>query len=87
MQIQTITGSDDINMALTMAMITTIDTLVFEGKLSTQDGEDFKNSKVCMMVDNAKFWSKIRKTLGFPTNEDLWKAVIVSIPSKPAKTE
>ncbi len=83
MIIQSITGVDEINAALTNGMRSTLEALVTEGLLDPEVAEQFNTTHVCIMVDNTSVWSNIRAKLGFPEgNAYVWRATILMLPTK-----
>ena len=63
MIINTISGQD-IDHALTQAMKATLDALVAEGLIENDTALEFKDSHICLPVDDSSIWNRIRIWVG-----------------------
>ena len=70
MIISSIQGQDNINKCMTNSMIATIAAMANEGIITNEQGINFIDTHVCLMVDNEGPWYKIRKFLKWPTEKD-----------------
>lgn len=80
-------SNEDMNSTMTLAMNATIFSLTNEGLLTKEKGEEYKNTHICLKIDNRTIWDRIRAKFGFKFEcDDTYSAVIVKVPSEPETT-
>lgn len=78
MIIRSISGTD-IDATMTNSMVATLNSLVSEGLITEEQGVEFLNTHVCLMVNNDSVWYRIRKFLKWTGDENAFWPVVFKI--------
>ena len=68
----------DINDVMGMAMNATLASLVKENLLPEDKAVKFRDTHVCLKVDNNNIWRWVKKKLGLESKDDAYWAVVFS---------
>lgn len=79
MQIYTVTGVEEINEYLNLAMLTTLDALRASGKLTESEVKEFADAHVAQVITEAPAWGWIREMLKMQPKKH--KVVVLKIVS------